>query len=101
MIEIFDKPLCCPTGLCGPTIDQELLDVNELILRLEANGVRVERYQINSQPLRFTANGAVMSLLKTGQMAALPVTAVNGEVIKSGAYPNWEELQPHLAFSEI
>jgi hypothetical protein len=30
-IEFFDPPMCCPTGLCGPTIDQELLDVSEMI----------------------------------------------------------------------
>jgi hypothetical protein len=26
-VEIFDPPMCCPTGLCGPTLDQTLLDV--------------------------------------------------------------------------
>ena len=40
-VEIFDPPMCCPTGLCGPTLDQTLLDVNEMILRLQAEGVRV------------------------------------------------------------
>ncbi|MBI2487641.1 MAG: arsenic metallochaperone ArsD family protein, partial [Deltaproteobacteria bacterium] len=24
-IEIFDPPMCCPGGLCGPTIDPALL----------------------------------------------------------------------------
>ncbi len=35
-VEIFDPPMCCPTGLCGPTLDQTLLDVNEMILSLQA-----------------------------------------------------------------
>ena len=38
-VEIFDPPMCCPTGLCGPTLDQTLLDVNEMILSLQAEGV--------------------------------------------------------------
>jgi hypothetical protein len=28
-VEIFDAPMCCPTGLCGPTLDQTLLDVKQ------------------------------------------------------------------------
>ncbi len=38
-VEIFDPPMCCPTGLCGPTLDQTLLDVNEMILTLQSEGV--------------------------------------------------------------
>jgi hypothetical protein len=96
MIEIFDKPLCCPTGLCGPTIDQSLLDINELLLHLQATGISVERYQMNAQPTLFATNAEVMRLLQTQQMAALPITTIDGRVIKSGAYPVWEELAPHL-----
>ncbi|MCL6429778.1 MAG: arsenic metallochaperone ArsD family protein [Anaerolineae bacterium] len=35
-LEIFDPPLCCPTGLCGPTVDKTLLDVNEMVLTSSA-----------------------------------------------------------------
>ena len=96
MIEIYDTPLCCPTGLCGPTVDQALLDINELVLELQANGVKVERYQMSAQPLLFTMNSEVLRLLQSEQMAALPITVVNGEVVKRGAYPTREELQPYL-----
>ena len=40
VVEFFDPPMCCPTGLCGPTLDQTLLDVNEMIL--DAAGGRFE-----------------------------------------------------------
>jgi hypothetical protein len=96
MIEIFDTPLCCPTGLCGPTVDQTLLDVNELVFRLQVAGMTVERYQMSTQPHKFTSNTQVMSLLQKAQMAALPITALDGQVIKSGSYPTWEELQTYL-----
>ncbi len=33
-VEFFDPPMCCPTGLCGPTLDQTLLDVNEMVISL-------------------------------------------------------------------
>src|SRR5512143_1190714 len=81
-VEFFDPPMCCPTGLCGPTLDQTLLDVNEMILALQRENVRVERYQISSNPNAFLNNAEVMKLVHEKQMEALPIIAVRGKVIK-------------------
>ena len=96
MVELFDPPMCCPTGLCGPTLDQTLLDVNEMILTLQAEGVRVERYQMTSHPNAFLGNAEVMSLVREKQIAALPITVVRGRVLKIGAYPALAEVQAAL-----
>src|SRR3990172_3237973 len=95
-VELFDPPMCCPTCLCGPTIDQALLDVNETILALQAEGVRVERYQMTSHPQAFLNNAEVMRLVREKQMAALPITVVRGRVLKIGAYPALAEVQAAL-----
>ncbi len=95
-VEIFDPPMCCPTGLCGPTLDQTLLDVNEMILSLKAAGVSIARYQMTSNPNAFLGNAAVMRLVQERQMEALPITVVNGEVIKVGAYPTLCEVMHAL-----
>ena len=47
-IEFFDPPMCCPTGICGPTIDQALLDLNEMILALQNENFLVARYQMTT-----------------------------------------------------
>ena len=96
LVEIFDPPMCCSTGLCGPTIDQTLLTVNEMLMTLQAEGVGVERYQMTSHSQKFIQNPAVMQLVRAQQMAALPITLVRGEVIKVGAYPALTEIQTHL-----
>lgn len=96
LIEIFDPPMCCSTGLCGPTVDQTLLTLNEMLMTLEAEGLTVERYQMTSHPQKFIQNTAVMKLVRAQQMAALPITLVRGEVIKVGAYPTSEEIKAHL-----
>ena len=96
VIELFDPPLCCPTGLCGPELDQTLLDVSEMIMTLQAEGVAVERYQMTSYPHKFMNNNEVMRLVREQQMAALPITAVHGQVIKTGAYPTLAELRAAL-----
>lgn len=95
-VEIFDPPLCCPSGVCGPTVDQTLLDVNEMIMALQTEGVRVERYQMTSHPTAFLSYPEVMRLVREQQMAALPITVVQGLVIKVGAYPTLAEVKAHL-----
>ena len=95
-VEIFDPPMCCPTGLCGPTLDQTLVDLNEMILKLQSEGISVARYQMTSDPQAFLSNAEVMKLVREQQMAALPIIVVHGKMIKSGAYPTWTEIKANL-----
>jgi len=95
-VEIFDPPLCCPTGLCGPTIDPALLDVNEMVLKLQAQGVAVERYQMTTQPQAFMNSPQVFRLIQERQLDALPITVVHGQIIKTGDYPSLDEVQAAL-----
>ena len=95
-VELFDPPMCCPTGLCGPTLDQTLLDVNEMILTLQAEGLAVARYQMTGQPQAFLSNPDVMRLVREKQMAALPITIVRGQVVKVGEYPTLAEVKTQL-----
>lgn len=95
-IEIFDPPMCCPTGMCGPTIDQTLLDVSEMIAKLQSNGYRVERYQMSSHPNAFIGNAEVMKLIRENQMEALPIVIVHGKIIAKGKYPKLIEIQENL-----
>ena len=96
VVEFFDPPMCCPTGLCGPTLDQSLLDVSDMILTLETEGLKVERYQMTSHPQAFLSNPAVMRLVREQQMAALPITVVRGQVVKVSAYPTLAEIKSFL-----
>jgi hypothetical protein len=95
-VEFFDPPMCCPTGLCGPTLDQALLDLNELIRTLQSENLRVERYQMTSDPNAFLGNAEVMKLVREKEMSALPIIVVRGKVIKVGAYPTEAELRAAL-----
>jgi len=95
-VELFDPPMCCPTGLCGPTLDQTLLDVSEMIMSLQRENLRVERYQMTSNPNAFLGNAEVMKLVREKQMEALPIVVVRGKVIKVGAYPSADEIRAAL-----
>lgn len=95
-VEIFDPPMCCPTGICGPTIDPVLLKVQEALLKVqqEFHGqAHVERYLLSRQPARFMQNPQVIALLKKEGVAVLPITAVNGQIAKTKGYPTFQELK--------
>lgn len=96
VVEFFDPPMCCPTGMCGPNLDQTLVDVNQMILDLQSQGVPTARYQMTSNPNAFLRSEEVMRLVRERQMDALPITVVNGRVVKVGAYPSLEEVKTHL-----
>jgi hypothetical protein len=95
-VEFFDPPMCCPSGLCGPALDQTLLNVNEMVMSLQRENLRVERYQMTSNPNAFLGNAEVMKLVREKQMDALPIIVVRGEVIKVGAYPSTDEVHAAL-----
>lgn len=95
-VEFFDSPMCCPTGLCGPTLDQTLLDVNEMILSLQNENVIVQRYQMTSHHSAFLGNPEVMELVREKQMEVLPITVVHGKIIKVSKYPTVDEIKTAL-----
>ena len=95
LIEIFDPPMCCPGGLCGPALDPALLDIQEAILKIseEFSGrVTVHRYLLGQQPAKFMQQPEVLARLKSEGIAVLPLTAVNGHVVQERAYPTYESL---------
>lgn len=94
-IEIYDPPMCCPGGLCGPAIDPELLDVNEALIKIkqELDGrVSVNRYLLSQQAAKFMQNREVLKILQSEGTGALPITVINGQLCKKGKYPTYQEL---------
>lgn len=97
---IFDPAMCCPTGLCGPVIDMELLRISTAIGNLEKNGVKVERYNLNSNPQAFVDNIVINEILNRDGVDVLPVTIVDGKVVKTKKYPANNELIKFLGVPE-
>ena len=63
-MEIFEQAMCCPTGLCGPSIDPELLRVSTVLDTLKQHGIDVGRYNLTSAPLKFVQTKAVTDFLQ-------------------------------------
>lgn len=97
---IFDPAMCCPTGVCGPSVDKNLLRVSTVLNRLEKKGVKVERHNLTNNPKIFVDNKVVNKLLVDEGIDVLPITMVDGEVVKTKEYPTDEEFVKLLEIPE-
>lgn len=99
-IEIFEQAMCCPTGLCGPVIDPELLRMSFIMNNLKNTSVSVERFNLTNDPDVFINTKAVNDLLMTDGMDSLPATFVDGELVLKGSYPATAQFAEWSGLSE-
>ena len=91
-IEIYDKPMCCSTGVCGPQVDPVLPQFAADLDWLKTQGHQVERFNLAQQPAAFAENELVKKMLATESVECLPLILVNGQVASKAAYPSREQL---------
>ncbi len=87
-IQVFDKPMCCSTGICGPEVDRALVRFASDLDWLRRQGVQVERYNLSQQPQEFAQVADVRSVLQTNGVEALPIIRVDGRIVCQGMYPS-------------
>ncbi|MGE5631985.1 MAG: arsenite efflux transporter metallochaperone ArsD [Caulobacteraceae bacterium] len=88
---IFEPAMCCPTGVCGPSVNPELLRVSTVINNLKNKGILIERYNLNNNPQIFVDNKVINKIVNSDGVETLPVTMVDGVVVKTKRYPTNEE----------
>jgi len=91
-VEIFEPAMCCPTGVCGPGVDADLLRITAIVGELVSMGKEIERYNLTDSPEVFVQNPKVNDALINIGMGALPLTVVDGEIKKMGDYPTNSDL---------
>ena len=91
-IQVFDPPMCCSTGVCGPSVDPQLVRFSADLEWLKSQGVTVERFNLAQQPGAFARDAAVKAALEMRGDSSLPLVKVNGEVKSNGVYPSRDEL---------
>ncbi len=97
---IFDPAMCCSTGVCGPSVDPELLRVSTVLNNLKSNGVFIERNNLTSNPQAYVDNTTINQMLNTDGVEILPIIMVDGEVVKTKAYPTNAEFCSMLNIPE-
>ena len=91
VIEIFDPAMCCSTGVCGPSVDPELLRVATVVSSLTRRGALIRRHNLASEPQDFVANAIIAAILEKEGADALPITLTDGVAAKRGVYPTNDE----------
>lgn len=95
-IDIFDPAMCCSTGVCGPSVDPELMRIATVINSLQEKGVNIQRHGLTSEPQDFITNKVINEILKSEGIDVLPVTLLDGKVVKTSSYPTNDELEKWL-----
>ncbi len=91
-IHVFDPAMCCSTGICGPSVDPQLVRFAADLDWLKSQGVSVERFNLSQQPDRFADDTAVKSALEALGEGALPLVKIDGKVKSTGLYPSRDQL---------
>lgn len=91
-IDVFDPPMCCSSGVCGPEVDPLLAAFAADVDWLTTQGVRVTRHNLAQEPQAFVSNPLVQETLQREGDACLPLVLVNGEIAGRGAYPRRDQL---------
>jgi len=93
-IIFYEPAMCCSSGVCGPSPDQALINLQDVLEKVETGAdVLVERYSITQNPKKFMENPQIIRLIQEKQLKALPITVFDGNIVKVGSYPTLEELQ--------
>ncbi|MFN2258071.1 MAG: arsenite efflux transporter metallochaperone ArsD [Desulfuromonadaceae bacterium] len=97
-IEIFDPAMCCSTGVCGPSVDPELVRIQEVLRQIEKHAptIEVKRYSLSSEPQAFVDHSEVGDIIKEEGPDSLPLVFVDGTLISKGSYPANDQLQQRL-----
>jgi hypothetical protein len=102
-IEIYDPAMCCSTGVCGPSVDPELVRIQEALRQIQkqAPALSVVRFGLSSDPQAFVANTTVAELLKSEGPECLPLVYAAGALVCKGCYPANGKLQEILKHAGI
>jgi len=91
-LHVYDPALCCPSGVCGPSVDKELVRMQSDLEWLKSKGVEVVRHNLAQQPMDFATETTVRDRLQRQGQEILPLVLMDGEVMSAGFYPTRSQL---------
>jgi hypothetical protein len=100
-LSVFDPPMCCSSGLCGPDVDPALVRFSDDLFWLARHGVRVTRHNLAQEPGAFVGHPVVLEALQQHGEASLPLVLRGDDVMSRGAYPSRETMAGWFALDTL
>lgn len=97
-IIIFEPPMCCPGGLCGP-VDPTLLQFQNTLIELKKefkDSIEIARANMIANLDVFLDNWDVYEKVSREGLGVLPIIKINGKIIFEAHYPDLETLQNYV-----
>ena len=88
MIQVFEGPLCCNTGVCGPDPDQALVDFTADLDWLTRQGVSVRRANLAQDPAAFADSAVARAFVQKVGASGLPLIVADDVTVATGRYPS-------------
>ena len=92
VVQVFDKAMCCSTGICGPQVDPVLPKFAADLEWLKSQGHRVKRFNLSQDPAEYAQHDVVKQMLADDGVECLPLIIVDGRVVSRSEYPTRENL---------
>lgn len=92
MTQVFEGPLCCNTGVCGPDPDQALVDFTADLDWLTRQGVSVRRANLAQDPAAFADSAVARAFVQKVGASGLPLIVADDVTVATGRYPSRAEL---------
>jgi hypothetical protein len=89
---VFDRAMCCSTGVWGPQVDPVLPRFSADLDWLKNQGHKVQRFNLAQDAAEFAKNETVQTLLSSDGVECLPLVMVDGQVVSRGDYPSRDNL---------
>lgn len=99
-IEVYDPPMCCSTGVCGPEPDEQLARFSADLAWLKGQSVEVRRYNLSQEPQAFTSQPEVLKIVNQTNGKGLPIVVLDGQIVAQGAYPSRQKLMELAGLSQ-
>ena len=87
-VEVFDPPMCCSSGVCGPNVDPKLVLFSTALGWLGKQGIEVRRYNPTRQYDAFAGNADVVKTINERGNDCLPLILVDGRIVSA---VNWTQ----------
>lgn len=92
IIEVYDPPMCCTTGICGLNVDPILVQFAADLKWLSDQKVTVSRFNLAQQPDKFVGCEPVQQSMALAGDVCLPLILVNGSIVFRHTYPSRHQL---------